>query len=172
MTNISVPPLAAYRRRIRCVKRVFQTPSSNSCKRSTTSILDGLKAGPSRSTKAFYDMCIKLLGMEKKMDLTFVGTPENSLRSPSTATPAIGFAHSYINLRAASTLLAIYLRNPLTRIAVSRTRPRLSSLDFVTRHRGHGAKPLSRIVANKALSSLWGQFIILNQCRKATHFSG
>ena len=71
MTNISVPPLAAYRRRIRCVKRVFQTPSSNSCKRSTTSILDGLKAGPSRSTKAFFDMCIKLLRLEKKMDTHF-----------------------------------------------------------------------------------------------------
>jgi hypothetical protein len=30
-----------------------------------------LKAGPSRSTKAFFDMCIKLLGMEKKMDTHF-----------------------------------------------------------------------------------------------------
>jgi len=66
MANISVPPLAAYRRRMRCVKKVFQTPSSNSCKRSTTSILDGLKAGPSRSTKAFFDMYIKTLETGEK----------------------------------------------------------------------------------------------------------
>jgi len=66
MTNLSDPSPAAYRRRMRCVKTVFQTPSSNSCKRSTTSILDGLKAGPSRSTKAFFDTGIKLLGLEEK----------------------------------------------------------------------------------------------------------
>jgi hypothetical protein len=64
----------------------------------------------------------------------------------------IGFAKSYISLRAASTLLAMYFRHPWMRIAISRARPRLSSFDFATRHRGHGARPLSRIVASKTLS--------------------
>jgi hypothetical protein len=38
---------------MRWVKSVFHTPSSNSCRRSTTSILEGLNSSPSLSTKVF-----------------------------------------------------------------------------------------------------------------------
>ncbi len=131
-------------------KKSLPCSSSNSCKRSTTNIFDGLKPEPRRSTKAFFHMCIKTQVLWKRKVLTFVGTPENSLRSPSMPAPVIGFTKSFISLRATSTLLAMYFRHPWMPIAISRARPRLSSFDFVTRHRGHSTKPLSHIVASKA----------------------
>ena len=88
---------------------------------------------------------------KKIMMLTWVGTPENSLSSPSTPAPVIGFAKLYISCRAAVTLLAKYCRKLFSRTVMSCARPSLSSLDFSTRHRGHGAKALSRIVANRTL---------------------
>jgi hypothetical protein len=44
---------AAYRTRIKWVKRAFQTPSLNSCKRSTTSMRGISESEPSLSTNAF-----------------------------------------------------------------------------------------------------------------------
>jgi len=56
--------------------------------------LDGLKEEPRHLTKAFYNAGIKTCGLGLIIYgmLTLVGTPEKSLRSPSTAAPVIGFA--------------------------------------------------------------------------------
>lgn len=73
-----------YKIRMMWMKVAFQTPSSNSCSRSTTSMAYGLKPKePSFSTKAFYIKCQYTHHMKYGVIRTTVGTSEKGLSSRS-----------------------------------------------------------------------------------------
>lgn len=90
--TFSVPFDNEYRSRMRCLNSVFQTPSSNSWRKSTTSNFESSKfAIPRRSIKAFYRNGINSNSIDRNRFLiTSVGTDEDSFNKFSTWTPLIG----------------------------------------------------------------------------------
>ena len=162
--------------RIRCVKSVFQTPSSNSCMKSTTSIRARSKSAPSRSINAFYSKHISLISLHLRQvshRLTDVGTIEVDFSSRWTFTPLMGIPSSKIARWASLTERATswYLCALLTCSIASVIKPRWSSFDLWIRHRGHGQMPLSRIVARITLGR--GEHTCYAQAQaKCTYFSG
>ncbi len=92
VTSLFEPLPAAYSRRIRCLKSAFQTPSSNSCNKSTTSIFEGSNFSPNRLINALYRNISRQLANELDEYCTLVGTLEVSLSRSSTSTPLMGLA--------------------------------------------------------------------------------
>ena len=148
------PPqgISAYSIQMRWVNRAFHTPNSNSCSRSTTSILPTLRFWPRRCVKAFYSWDSKRKHNQKRqIRCITVGTEEVGLSSRATAVPLIGLANWYMNWRTVCTTSYSMLRAWLIRCARSRTWPMRSMFSFGIKQRGQGQSPLSRIVARRTL---------------------
>ena len=89
-------PSTQSRRRSRWMNIAFQTPSSTSCKRSTTSISNMLKPNTeSLSENAFWESQMTTTVTFQKKTLTVHGTRESWSRSLFTAAPLTGWLFSY-----------------------------------------------------------------------------
>jgi len=144
--------IAEYSSRTRCMKTDFQTPNSNSWRRSTASILKGLSPkARSFSANEFYQWDEKL---ERSRDIdirTNVGTQELAKRRRSTAALATLRPSSYTKLRAVWIISPTYDRPLDNLFFMSCTCPSLCMSAFWMRHRGHGQSPLFRTVARRTL---------------------
>jgi hypothetical protein len=101
--------------------------------------------------------------------LTTVGTDEEGFRRRLTAAPVILAALLYTRFRAFCTKSPKYWRL-FSRTLRSRFSPISLSFSFVTRHRGQGQAPLSRIVARRTLEPCLSTLQVQYWLR--TYFSG
>ena len=149
-------PPAAYKMRIICVNMAFQTPNSNLCKRSGTSI--EWKSNPKDNKRSENAFCTRNLsscwnGLHIRLSLTHVGTKDVIARYCWSALLTKLIPRSKIHFPASSIIpRQVRLSTRFfAHVIVSLIIPRRNMSGFSTRQRGHGQRPRCLIQARRIL---------------------
>ena len=138
----------------------FQTPSSTSCKRSTTTMSNMLKPKlPRHSENTFWliDISMDITLKWKPRCYTKVGTRESSRDNCSTATPLTVLFFLYIRSCAALTRLHCLMSSICDKVllcVISLDLPMLFTWSNRIRHQGHGQRPRFRILTMRILQKM------------------
>ena len=149
-------PLRLFTMWSKCMKIDFQTPSSNSCSKSTTSMRKKSKpAWPSLSKNVFWTTIIRHFWFDlETLKHTTVGTRDSSLRRASTWGVSMTYCSSYINwctVNIFSHLSAVLHQARMVRCNISVLVTTSWNLTFRITHWGHGHLPRLRILAMRTL---------------------